>query len=129
MTKRTLEGSIWEHFSRKEEEGVCLCNYCQKSYKLRTANNSSNASLWSHLEAVHVYIFQHFTDPEVGPNVKRQKLLKQNSLHRYEKETQKVTQKDALRNVQKSTEKENQKPQVNVNVECGDSENNLLLLL
>ena len=50
--RKNLDAPVWEHFTRYEESGNCVCNYCPKSYKLTTAANS-HSSLWYHVKNKH----------------------------------------------------------------------------
>ena len=52
MPKRKFDSPIWECYTRNEDTGNCICNYCPKTYKLSTAENS-HSSLWYHVKNKH----------------------------------------------------------------------------
>ena len=50
--RKNSDAPVWEHFTRYQESGNCVCHYCPKSYKLTTAANS-HSSLWYHVKNKH----------------------------------------------------------------------------
>ena len=49
--RKNSDAPVWEHFTRYQESGNCVCHYCPKSYKLTAAN--SHSSLWYHVKNKH----------------------------------------------------------------------------